>query len=67
MELKSACRKMTEPEDHINILINASIVADDEQESEVTTDDERLLRKPYKPRNNFPSYSNEGVSVRFRV
>ncbi|XP_043281524.1 H(+)/Cl(-) exchange transporter 7 [Venturia canescens] len=56
---------MSEPENHINVLINTSI-DDDQQESEVTTDDERLLRKSYKPRNNFPSYSNEDVNVRFR-
>lgn len=33
-------------------------------------DERRLIRKPRlapSPRNNFPSYSNDDVSVRFRV
>lgn len=55
---------MTEAERHVNVLINASVDETDHgRETAYNTDDERLL----KPRNNFASYSNDDVTVRFRV
>ncbi|XP_017797738.1 PREDICTED: H(+)/Cl(-) exchange transporter 7 [Habropoda laboriosa] len=53
---------MTDTSTHINVIINSSI--DDSVDSCVNDEDdkERLL----KPRNNFASYSNEDVKVRFR-
>ncbi|KAG7210228.1 hypothetical protein KM043_011778 [Ampulex compressa] len=52
---------MTDPSTHVNVLINSRV--DDSVDNVVNDDDgERLL----KPRNNFASYSNEDVNVRFR-
>lgn len=53
---------MTEtPTTHVNVLVNSSI--DEGDSTNHNSDDkERLL----KPRNNFPSYSNQDVSIRFR-
>lgn len=50
---------MMDPPTHINVMINSNAdnCVDDED------DEEKLL----KPRNNFASYSNEDVNVRFRV
>ncbi|KAK2587410.1 hypothetical protein KPH14_003124 [Odynerus spinipes] len=50
-----------DPTTHVNVLINSSIDEGDSG-SHNNDDKERLLR----PRNNFPSYSNEDVTVRFR-
>ncbi|XP_053987126.1 H(+)/Cl(-) exchange transporter 7 [Hylaeus anthracinus] len=53
---------MTASSSHANVLINTSI--EDSVDSYVNdeTDRERLL----KPRNNFASYSNDNINVRFR-
>lgn len=55
---------MTDTPTHINVMINSSI--DDNVDSSINDDEDdrdRLL----KPRNNFASYSNENINVRFRV
>lgn len=57
---------MTDPDIHTNILINAEVDEDNNNPSrDTTTDTERLLQS--RPRNNFQSYSNDDVNVRFRV
>lgn len=55
----------TDPSAHVNVLINASVSEPSCLLGAEEDDDRRLLGR--SPRNNFPSYSNEGVSVRFRV
>lgn len=62
----------TDPLDHVNVLINASVSNNSLSGDE---DDRRLVRSSPRPpaiygsspRNNFPSYSHDDVSVRFRV
>lgn len=54
---------MTDMSTDVNVMINSSI--NDSVDSSVNdaNDTEKLL----KPRNNFASYSNENINVRFRV
>lgn len=47
---------------HVNVLINSSIDDSVDSCADNEEDKERLL----KPRNNFASYSNENIEVRFR-
>ncbi|KAF7401475.1 hypothetical protein HZH68_007295 [Vespula germanica] len=49
------------PTTHINVRINSTVDEIDVCRND-DDDEERLL----KPRNNFPSYSNEDINVRFR-
>lgn len=55
---------MTSPEDSV-IVLNTSDVDESNQGRDNSTEDEKLVKS--RPRNNFPSYSNEDVNVRFRV
>ncbi|CAD1478227.1 unnamed protein product, partial [Heterotrigona itama] len=54
--------KMTDTSTDVNIMINNSI--NDSVDSSVN--DENDTEKLLKPRNNFASYSNENINVRFR-
>ncbi|XP_057341754.1 H(+)/Cl(-) exchange transporter 7 [Microplitis mediator] len=54
---------MTSPEDSV-IVLNTSDVDEGNQGRDNSTEDEKLVKS--RPRNNFPSYSNEDVNVRFR-
>ena len=53
---------MTTSPRHVNVLINSSI--DDSVDSCIDNEDDK--EKLLKPRNNFASYSNEDINVRFR-
>lgn len=62
--------KVIEPEINIdnNVSINSEIKEIDELDhggSSSTDDDNKLIKT--RPRNIFPSYSNDSVSARFRV
>lgn len=55
---------MASPEGSVTVS-NVSDVEENNQGRDNSTEDERLVKS--RPRNNFPSYSNAGVDVRFRV
>ena len=54
---------MMDTSTHINVMINSNI--DDSVNSCVN--DENDTEKLLKPRNNFASYSNDNINIRFRV
>jgi hypothetical protein len=59
----------TDPSTHMNVLINDNISNDNHNDANSDDDDKKLIRPRIvgSPRNNFPSYSNDDISVRFRV
>ncbi|XP_011503204.1 PREDICTED: H(+)/Cl(-) exchange transporter 7 [Ceratosolen solmsi marchali] len=58
----------TDPSMRVNVLINASISNNSLDDDNNEDSDKKLIRPRTvsSPRNNFPSYSNDDISVRFR-